>query len=374
MPLIGCAFGIALLAILALKGRNHSAQHPFGIFLTFMTLWAAFMFLTRISDTLNQAAFWENFTLISVLSAALSFYWFTLALTGSKPSRQIFLPLLGAYVVAVSLVATGLVFHGMQSMWFGKAPVVGPFFPFYVLAVFAPIILGMTVLLKYSSHTHNSDERIRNQYIVAGVMAVVLGGTVDYLPVFGMSIYPPGIIGNIVFCILTTVAMLKYGLLDIRVVARAGAAYSLVSILIFGLFGSLILLATTIMKNEVNPLPLTITITAVFLIAAIFQPLLLSLQRIVDRWFFRERYDYLMALRKFAEDQEADLDVNQLSVTLVTTIAQGLQSTGVYLLLPSPITGDYVTQAFSGHEKTSQTFFGYRPSGYRLKISGKGDG
>jgi putative nucleotidyltransferase with HDIG domain len=357
MPLIGCAFGITLLSILVLKGRNHIAQRPFGIFLTFMTLWAAFMFLTRISDTLNQAAFWENFTLISVLSAALSFYWFTLALTGSKPSRKIFLPLLAAYVVAVSLVPTGLLFHGMQAMWFGKAPVVGPLFPLYVLAVYAPIILGMVVLLKYSSRTHNSDERTRNQYIVAGIIAVVLGSTIDYLPVFGMSIYPPGIMGNIVFCILTTVAMLKYGLMDIRVVARAGAAYSLVSTLIFGLFGSFILLPTLIFKNEVTPLSLTITVTAVFLIAAIFQPLLFKLQRIVDRWFFRERYDYLLALRKFADDKEADLDINQLSATLVTTIAQGLQSTGVYLLLPSPITGDYVTQAYSGHKKASHISF-----------------
>jgi putative nucleotidyltransferase with HDIG domain len=357
IPLIGCAFCIALLAVLVLKGRQHVAQKPFGVFLGFMTLWGAFIFLMRFSPTLTQAAFWENFVFISILSAALSFYWFTLTLTGTKPSRKIVLPIVGAFLAVVALIPSGLIFDGMQSMWYGKAPVIGPLFALYVVCVYTPITLGMLVLLKYSKHTRSADERTRNQYIVAGIIALFVGGTTDYLPALGLSIYPLGIIGNIVFCMLATVAMLRYGLLEIRVVMRTGAAYSLVSILIFGLFGSLILLATTLFQSAVSPLSLTITITAVFLIAAIFQPLLLKLQRIVDRWFFRQRYDYLLALKKFAYDKEGDLDINQLSVTLVTTVAQGLQSSGVYLLLPSALTKEYTTQAYSGQKKAANMAF-----------------
>lgn len=336
-----------------IRGRQHVAKKSFAVYLVFMALWGVFIFLMRYSTNLIQAAFWESFVFDSILSAALAFYLFTLSLTGSKASLKIVVPLVSAFLVAICLVPTGLVFKGMQNMWYGKAPVIGPLFPLYVLCVYAPIILGMLVLLKSSRLTHSTDERTRNQYIIAGIIALFVGGTTDYLPALGLPIYPLGIVGNIIFCILTTVAMLKYGLMEIRVVLRTGAAYSLVSILIFGVFGSIILLATTIFQNSISPLSLTITITAVFLIAAIFQPLLANLQRVVDRWFFRQRYDYLLALRKFAQDKEGDLELNQLSATLVTTVAQGMQSSGVYLLLPSPSSKDYLTQAFSGQKKGS---------------------
>ena len=204
--------------------------------------------------------------------------------------------------------------------------------------------------------TRNTDERTRNQYIIAGIITMLIGGTTDYLPALGLPIYPLGIIGNLVFCVLTTVAMLKYGLMEIRVVVRTGAAYSLVSILIFGIFGSIILLTTTIFQNALSPLSLTITVTGVFLVAAIFQPLLVKLQRTVDRWFFRQRYDYIQALKKFAYEKEGDLDIHQLSATLVTTVTQGLQSSGVYLLLLSP-GKEYVVQAFSGQKKAANLSF-----------------
>jgi putative nucleotidyltransferase with HDIG domain len=372
IPIIGCVFCIGLLTLLIIKGRQHVAQKPFGTYLGFMTLWCAFIFMMRVSPTLNQAAIWEIFVFFSILSAAISFYWFTLSLTGTRPQRRTLLPLLLGYAAAIVLVPTGLIFNGMQMMWYGKAPVVAPLFPLYVLCVYVPIALGMMLLIKQSRRTRSTDERTRNQYIIAGIIAMLVGGTTDYLPALGLPIYPLGIIGNIAFCLLTTVAMLKYGLLEIRVVMRAGAAYSLVSILIFGLFGSFVLLTSTLFKNLLSPLSLTITITAVFLVAAIFQPVLSKLQRVVDRWFFSQRYDYLQALKKFAYEKEGDLDINQLSMTLVTTVAQGFQSSGVYLLLPSSGNKNYITQAYSGNKKSSNITFAFTaPLAITLKYQDK---
>ncbi len=351
------AFCIALLALLVFRGRNHVARKPFSIFLGSMAMWGIFIFMMRVSSDLIQAAFWENFVFASILSAALSFYWFTTYITGSRRSKKILGVLLAAALIVIALIPTGLIFRGMQQMWYGKAPIIAQFFPLYVLCVYIPIALGMVALIKYYRSTRNVDEKIRNQYIVAGVIAMFVGGTTDYLPALGIGMYPLGIIGNIVFCILATIAMLKYGLMEIRVVLRKGAAYSLISISIFGIFGSLIILLTTYFQNKISPLSLTVTITGVFLIAAIFQPLLSRLQGVVDKWFFRQRYDYLQALKRFAQDKGGDLDLNQLSQTLVTTVANSMQSQGVYLLLPSPISQDFVTVAFSGNKNLQNISF-----------------
>jgi putative nucleotidyltransferase with HDIG domain len=351
IPIVEVVFCVALLALLIIMGRQHVAKIPYAIFLVFMALWGGFIFMMRFSSDLTQAAFWEGFVFGSILSAAMSFYLFIVSLTGSRLAKKIIFPIVSAYIVALALIPSGLIFSGMQSMWYGKAPVVGPLFPIYVLCVYVPILLGMIALIKNSHHSRSNDEKIRNQYIIAGIIALFIGGTTDYLPAVGVPVYPLGIIGNILFCLLATVAMLRYGLMEIRVVLRKGAAYSLSSILIFGIFGSLILIMTTMLQKKISPISLTITITAVFLIAALFQPLLVKFQQTVDRWFFRERYNYLQALKKFAQDKEGDLDLNQLSASLVTTVAHGMQSEGVDLLLQTSVAKDYTTYAYNGQRK-----------------------
>jgi putative nucleotidyltransferase with HDIG domain len=351
IPIVEMVFCIALLAFLIVLGRQHVARIPFAIFLGCMALWGVFIFLMRNSSDLTQAAFWENFVFGSIISAAISFYMFTVSLTGARLAKKIIFPLFFVYILALGLIPTGLIFNGMQSMWYGKAPVVGFLFPIYVLSVYVPILLGMIALIKSSRHSKSNDERTRNQYIITGIIALFIGGTTDYLPVLGIPMYPLGIIGNIMFCLLATVAMLRYGLMEIRVVLRKGAAYSLSSIVIFGIFGSIILLMTTVLQKSVSPLSLTITITAVFLIAALFQPLLIKTQQMVDRWFFRQRYDHLQALKRFAQDKEGDLDLNELSVSLVNTVANSMQSEGVDLLLQTAATKDFVTYAHSGQKK-----------------------
>ena len=63
----------------------------------------------------------------------------------------------------------------MQMMWYGKAPIVGPLFPPYVLSVYAPIVFGLIILIKHGRQSRVIDERIRNQYIMAGIIAMFIG-------------------------------------------------------------------------------------------------------------------------------------------------------------------------------------------------------
>ena len=149
IPIIEVSFSVALLALLMVSGQRHIARRPFSLFLVFMALWGLFIFMMRSSSSLSDALFWEKFVFWAILSAALFFYKFTLALTGTKPKRQILYPLYIAYVVFLSLLPTNLIVSGMQVMWYGKAPIVGPLFPLYVLCAYIPIIFGLKVLISH---------------------------------------------------------------------------------------------------------------------------------------------------------------------------------------------------------------------------------
>ncbi|MFH0913752.1 MAG: HD domain-containing phosphohydrolase [Chloroflexota bacterium] len=361
IPIVEFVFCLALLALLAVSGQRHIARRPFTAFLVFMALWGAFIFLMRATPSLQIALFWEKFVFWAILGASLFFYRFALALTSARPRRLVLYPLYTGYVALLALLPTDLVVRGMQTLWYGKAPIIGPFFFLYVLGVYLPLILGLAALIRHYRQSRLIDERTRDQYVITGLIAMFVGGTTDYLPSLGFNIYPLGIVGDILFCLLATVAMLRYGLLDIKVVLRRGAAYSLISMVLFGGFGSLILLLSGVFREVVNPISLAITIVAVLVTAAVFQPFLNRVQRLVDRSFFRERYNHILALQRFSSDIKSDFDLGQLSSSLVTTVANGMESRGVYLLLPSPERERFVTSVSCGQRTEELSFLASSP-------------
>jgi putative nucleotidyltransferase with HDIG domain len=357
IPLIEVIFCLALLIILMISGKRHVARRPFTVFLIFMTLWGFFIFMMRASPDMVSALLWEKFVFGAILSASLFFYRFAMALTGARPNKYFIYPMYISYFVVLGLIPTGLVVSGMQMMWYGKAPIVGPVFPLYVLCAYAPIVRSAILMIKYYRRTRVIDDRVRIQYIIIGIAAMFIGATTDYLPALGVNLYPLGIIGNILFCLSATIAMLKHNLLEMRVVLRKGATYSLTSALIFGVFGSIIYLFSYLFQDFFSPVALTITIVTVFIAASLFRPVLSRLQHTVDRWFFRERYSHIQTLKKFTQENKGDLDLEQLSSSLVEAVANSMRSKGVYLLLPSPSTGNFTTYMFSGQKSQGRVHF-----------------
>jgi len=357
IPLIEVVFCIALLALLIISGMRHVARKPFAFFLACMALWGFFIFMMRSSPSLSEALLWEKFVFFAILSAALFFYKFTISFTSARQQNKALYPLYFLYVAIMCLIPTGLVVSGMQMMWYGKAPIIGPFFPPYVLTVYAPLVLGLILLIKHSRQSRVLNERIRDSYVIAGMVVMFIGGTTDYLPALGISMYPLGIIGNILFCLLATIAMLRYGLLEIKVVLRKGAAYTIISMFIVGIFGSLIFLLSNVFRELTSPVSLVITVLTVFVVAAAFQPLLSRVQRLVDRWFFRQRYNHLQALERFTKETKDIIDLKQLSSSLLSMIIRGMQSRSVDLLLPSSKTGNFVTYSCVGEKSRGQMSF-----------------
>jgi len=305
IPIIETVSCAVLLTLLFIKGKRHAARKPFALFLFAMGAWGFFIFLMRASVSLTDALFWEKFVFIAIISAAMLFHKFITQLTDNEPKKYVTYLLYLSYLTCLSLIPTDHIVNGMQIMWYGKAPTIGPLFPLYVLCAYIPIVLGLILLIQHGRKTKVLDERIRNQYIIAGIVAMFIGGTTDYLPPIGVSMYPLGIIGNILFCLLATIAMSRYNLLGTKVFLRKSIAYLVTSCLLLTVITGLILLLADVFQEDLRPVSLTITIVAVFITAtllSVLQPVIPKFQHIVDRWFFRQRYDSLQALKRFTTE------------------------------------------------------------------------
>jgi putative nucleotidyltransferase with HDIG domain len=355
IPLLEVVFGVVLFVALLVSGRRQAARKPFSLFLVSLTLWGVFTFMMRFGA--GAALLWERLVLTSIMGASLLFYWFAVSFTGAQPKKHYLYSLLAMCTAMTALIPTRLLVADIRLMWYGKAPAAGPLFFLFMLCVGAVVVQSAILLVRHSHQTRIADERVRDHYIIAGVIAMLVGAASDYLAFSGTGMYPLGDIGNILFCVFATAAMLKYKLAEMRALFREGVTLLLTFSLILSVFGSFIYLLSYFVGGFMNSVSISLTMVMIFIAALITPSVFTHLQHNVDRWFLGERYGHIQTLKRFTRETRAELGLEQLSSTLVDAVANGMQSLGVYLLLPLPVTGTYATYAYSGQKSRGRLNF-----------------
>ncbi|MFC1926439.1 ATP-binding protein [Chloroflexota bacterium] len=339
-PLIACFFNTLLVLLVLRKVRWSFIHLLFALFLTSMGFYALVIYFMRASPDTASAYYWERFIIAIGPIASLLFYHFTFHFTRRKPPAML---LIISYLVAFSFAGlsnTDLVVQGMQVKSYGYAFIPGPLFAVYGACAYIFAVLGVYNLIRHFRSPASPEDKNRTAYIMAGMGFYFLGGISDFLPVLGVPIYPMGIVANILFSFLATVAILREHLLDIRIVMRRGLTYGIVSAGLIGTYVGLIYLVTLL--PGIQRIALWGNVLFIFFLAIVLHPLLGRVQHLVERWFYRERYDYLKALEQFTRESQSITDLDKLSSTLTRTVALAMQAKNAYLMLPTPQTEDFV--------------------------------
>jgi len=129
------------------------------------------------------------------------------------------------------------------------------------------------------------------------------------------------------------VAILRYRLWDVDVIIRRTLVYAIVTgVLVAVYLGGVVTLQTIFVRLTGQASTLAV-VASTLAIAALFQPLRRTVQRVIDRRFDRTHYDAHLVLERFAHRAQHEADLDALSADLLATVDETLKPSEVRLWL-----------------------------------------
>jgi signal transduction histidine kinase len=120
-------------------------------------------------------------------------------------------------LIFIPLSGTKYFFNGSTQFPWGFWFRVGYAYFLFVVYFSGFINLSFIILYKYYKKLNNSTEKYRIKLLLLGFF-VVCFGVVDFLPGYGVNIYPFGYLPVFLYLIIVAYAIIKHHLLDIRII------------------------------------------------------------------------------------------------------------------------------------------------------------
>jgi hypothetical protein len=131
------------------------------------------------------------------------------------------------------------------------------------------------------------------------------------------------------------IAILRYRLYDIDVVIRRTLVYGVLVAILAGAYVGLVLGLQTLLTGVTGggTLPVALSTLA---IAALFGPVRTRVRRLVDRRFYRSRYDAQSTLEQFAVQVRDQMELEAVGTTLTATVRGAVRPASIGLWIRTP--------------------------------------
>ena len=222
----------------------------------------------------------------------------------------------------------------------------------FSLLLFCGFILSVMLVQVYRyRHASTPRQRQQTKWLLSGII-LAAGGNIGarllyyfvLLPLFhGSSIAGAIEITLIMFALLSIpatfgIAIFSSRLWDIDVLINHTLVYGTLTVTLALVYIGLVLGLQSlvhIVTGTIGEQPLVI-VASTLAIAALFQPLRRRIQTIIDRRFYRRKYNAVRTIENFSDTLRHEMDLNRLRESLLSVVEETMQPSHVSLWLRPP--------------------------------------
>jgi PAS domain S-box-containing protein len=150
-------------------------------------------------------------------------------------------------------------------------------------------------------------------------------------------------------------AIIRYRLMDVRIVIRQGVVYVSAIIASVSVFLGIAQVYKQASGFDTSRIPLAEALVLAIIVAIVFQPLKSWIQRSFNRYVYREKYDFQRIIREASREISSTLDLESLLQYLTATLERTFKAEQVTVYLQGPGQRGYIARQRPGAPSWAKT-------------------
>jgi signal transduction histidine kinase len=307
-------FGLGVLVLT--KNTRSWVNRSFAIFAISVACWSG----SQVTNFLGgePAVFWARWSFLTggttVLGLVLFFHTFPFenTLPRSKP-----LILLTAWAILISIfsIASPWVVASAINSPRGRVLTYGPLYPAFATYVFACVGYSLVQIVKRTRAAHGVERQQLTYLFVALLVPGLLGISTNLIIplVTRNSQYSQyGPLFSVLMVSMIAHAIIRYRFMNVQLVFRRSIVYFVATIVAGALLVSMLLGADKLTGGTADDAPLEVQVVVGLMVAIAFRPLKDRIQIWLDRYVYRETYDYQKTIRDASTSIASILDLGSV--------------------------------------------------------------